>query len=188
MFGKELAEDREFISTLHNFFQVCSLLGIFLTYIPSRRLRDLISKPIVSLYGRRKWLLVDKVSSVIERRMDDRRQYSDDIKRMDGLEWVADFLNENPEILADYPPQKAAQELMHNIMAGNSGTVNFIVQMLYQILQTPEYLEPLRQEANHSITKYGWNEKLITSLPLQDSFFREVNRIYMMFTRILILA
>lgn len=56
-----------------------------------------------------------------------------------------------------------------------------ITQMLFHILDDPSYLEPLRREAEEAIAKHGWSEKIINSLPLQDSFIRENNRMYPIF-------
>ncbi|KAL9119449.1 MAG: hypothetical protein Q9187_003996, partial [Circinaria calcarea] len=54
--------------------------------------------------------------------------------------------------------------------------------MLFLILEDPSYLEPLRREVDDAIAKHGWSEKIINSLPLQDSFIREVNRMYPIFS------
>ena len=56
-----------------------------------------------------------------------------------------------------------------------------ITQMLFHILNDPSYLELLRREAEDAIAKHGWSEKIINSLPLQDSFIREINRMYPIF-------
>ena len=54
-----------------------------------------------------------------------------------------------------------------------------MAEMLFQLLVCPEYLEPLREEAQTALERNGgWNEKALDSLPKLDSFIREVNRLW----------
>ena len=44
--------------------------------------------------------------------------------------------------------------------------------MIFQILKEPEYLGPLRREAEEAVAKFGWSHRIIDHVPLQDCFLR----------------
>jgi hypothetical protein len=50
--------------------------------------------------------------------------------------------------------------------------------MIFQILLEPQYLEPLRDEASKALKAHGYLEKFFSTLVQQDSFIREINRVY----------
>jgi cytochrome P450 len=55
---------------------------------------------------------------------------------------------------------------------------NLNLQMVYQVLMTPEYLEPMREEIRNAVDTHGWTDKALINMPLVDSFLRETNRLY----------
>jgi hypothetical protein len=40
----------------------------------------------------------------------------------------------------------------------------------------PEYIEPLREQIDSSVEKYGWTKEGISKMYKMDSFIREVSR------------
>lgn len=68
-------------------------------------------------------------------------------------------------------------ELLHNLWAASSAPGGMMTEIVYQLLQDPQYIEPLRHEARKAVDEFGWSEKMLARLHLQDSFIREVNRL-----------
>jgi hypothetical protein len=50
-------------------------------------------------------------------------------------------------------------------------------QVLYRLLSHPEYIEPLRQEAESVIAEEGWTKVGVDKMHKLDSFLRETQRI-----------
>jgi len=55
-------------------------------------------------------------------------------------------------------------------------TSSTITQVLYRLLVQPEYMEPLRQEADAAISEEGWTRAAIDKMDKMDSFLRETQR------------
>ncbi len=53
-----------------------------------------------------------------------------------------------------------------------------ITEMVFQVLMDPKLLADLGDEAMLALEEHGWTEKLLRKLALQDSFIRELNRLY----------
>ncbi|KAI0157899.1 cytochrome P450 [Hypoxylon sp. FL1284] len=53
-----------------------------------------------------------------------------------------------------------------------------MTQIIWQLVYRPEYLEPLRREAEDAVSQFGFTSKMIEHLHLQDSFIEESNRLY----------
>ena len=179
MLGEEISEDENAVKVLDRYIQVCYILTMIIINIPGQKLQEWLAKPITYLFRRRKQRVVDQIHGIVEKRRYRRSHFPKDGKPgFDMIELAIDFLDSNDIGPDKYAPPQLPQELVHNIMAGNTGVVIFVTQMLFQVLDCPEYLEPLRQEAYMAIKEFGWTEKMVDSLPLQDSFLRETNRVY----------
>jgi cytochrome P450 len=76
------------------------------------------------------------------------------------------------------PLFQMSHELVHLLGASHTPVGMTITQMAWQILARPEYLEPLRKEAEAAVAKVGFTDRIVEFLPLQDSFIREANRLY----------
>lgn len=50
-------------------------------------------------------------------------------------------------------------------------------QVLYRILDNPEYIEPLRQEVEAVVAEEGWTKAGMDKLHKIDSFIRETQRV-----------
>ena len=50
-------------------------------------------------------------------------------------------------------------------------------QVLYRLLENPEYIEPLRQEIDAVVAKEGWTKAGMDKLHKVDSFLRETQRL-----------
>lgn len=181
LFGEELHQDKEFKKKFTNFHTVSSILMMVFSNIPHQGIRDFLSGPLTAYVHRQKAWMVKRICEIIEKKNDSSNSTSDQPKP-DLLSLAVEYLHQTGTQSEQYPMEMLAEELIHASEAGVSGTVCFIVQMMYQVLANPEYLEPLRQEADQGIAKFGWNDALLNSLPLQDSFLREVNRVHFVFT------
>ncbi|KAI0902786.1 hypothetical protein F4823DRAFT_569366 [Ustulina deusta] len=53
-----------------------------------------------------------------------------------------------------------------------------VTEMVFQVLMDPKLLADLRDEVMLALEEHGWTEKLLRKLALQDSFIRELNRLY----------
>jgi len=49
-------------------------------------------------------------------------------------------------------------------------------QVLYRLLENPEYLKPLRQEIEIAVAEEGWTKAAIDKMHNLDSFLRETQR------------
>jgi hypothetical protein len=56
-------------------------------------------------------------------------------------------------------------------------TTQVLTQVLCRLVSNPEYIEPLRQEAEDAIAEEGWTKAGIDKMRKLDSFLRETQRI-----------
>ena len=52
-----------------------------------------------------------------------------------------------------------------------------LTQVLYRLLENPEYIEPLREEVDAVIAEEGWTKAGIDKMHKIDSFLRETQRL-----------
>ncbi|RWA08687.1 hypothetical protein EKO27_g6423 [Xylaria grammica] len=142
--------------------------------LPLGPLRRLLA-PVISLSHRwnmRKAMAL--LQPVVARRIRDRKrnQLSND-ENNDGIAWTLDLTDE-----AEMDPQLASLEILHNLFAGSLAPGAMITEMIFQVLMDPKLLDDLHKEATQALEEYGWTDKLFGKLALQDSFIRELNRLY----------
>ena len=110
---------------------------------------------------------------IVARRIQERQRGEGKGNHNDGIEWTLD-LTDN----ASMDPHQISLEVLHNLFAGSLAPGAMVTELVFQVLMDPKLLQELRTEALKAIDEHGWTEKLLTSLPLQDSFIRELNRVY----------
>jgi cytochrome P450 len=94
-------------------------------------------------------------------------------RRIDGIQWTLDLTSDE-----DMDPYQVSLEILHNLFAGSLAPGAMITEMIFQALMDPKLLKDLRTEAQQALEECGWTDKLFQKLPLQDSFIRELNRVY----------
>ena len=114
---------------------------------------------------------------LVKQRIEQRKSSSSRGKeRLDALEWTLDFAD---DLGAPHnTPEKITEELLYGLWAASSAPGGMMAEIVFQLLLFPQYMDPLREEATAAVEKHGWSEKMLNSLKLQDSFIREVNRLY----------
>jgi cytochrome P450 len=128
-----------------------------------------------------KWKLdkcVRQLQPVVEERMQQRlcrgSGPNEEDRIGDAIEWTLDLVTGHPKYDT---PERLTHELLHNLWAASSAPGGMMTEIVYQILTYPEYIAPLREEAEKAVKEQGWTEKMLANLNLQDSFIREVNRL-----------
>jgi len=51
-----------------------------------------------------------------------------------------------------------------------------VTQVLYRLLENPEYIEPLRQEVEAAVAEEGWTKAGMDKMHKIDSLIRETQR------------
>lgn len=117
---------------------------------------------------------MEVLQPVIERRIEKRKNNdTPGGEENDGIEWTLDLTSDK-----DMDPHQLSHEVLHNLFAGSLAPGALITEMVYQAMTIPGLVEELRQEAEKALAEHGWSEKLLQDLALQDSFIRELNRVY----------
>lgn len=110
---------------------------------------------------------------VVARRMAERNDDKFQKQRIDGIQWTLDLTSDE-----DMDPYQVSLEILHNLFAGSLAPGAMITEMVFQALMDTELLKDLRIEAQQALEECGWTDKLFQKLPLQDSFIRELNRVF----------
>lgn len=180
---QKLARDETFVKAILSYNQSIFLCGLAILKLPLGPFRDLLSVPISYLTRRKQAKVIGMISPFVEERMRRRELGIIDTDEPDLIDATLNLLGEFPINADGSPPLwRISHELMHNMLASGSNPGSVVAQMTFQILHEPRYLEALRTEAEDALEKYGWTEKLVNALVLQDSFIREVGRLYPTFS------
>lgn len=181
--GEELARDEEFLKAAGTYFQGNFLTGVILLKLPLAIFRNVLGGSIAYFQRQKLRKLISMVSPIIEKRIQQKAQGVEKSERIDGIEWTLKLSEEYPFASNESGPVWGiSKELIQNLWAAGASPAAIITQMLFHILADPSYLEPMRKEVEDAVAKHGWSERIINDLPLQDSFIREVNRFYPIFT------
>ncbi|MCJ1380205.1 hypothetical protein MMC17_003308 [Xylographa soralifera] len=176
LIGEELCRDERFTRLSISFIQSIFLTALIIVKLPLGPLRGLLAWPLSLLH---KWKLrrcSAMLLPIVKRRMEDRAASGEDgAPRLDAIEWTLAVSKQGSR---NNTPEFVTKELLHGLWAGSSAPGGLMTEMVYQLLLEPQYLDPLRTEASNALQAYGWSEKTLDSLYLQDSFIREVNRLF----------
>jgi hypothetical protein len=178
MIGPELCRDELFLQETTNLLESIFFTAIVIVTLPLGPLRPALAWLLTLPH---KWklekcsrMLQPVVEARIQRRELPKSPTSDGHHIGDAIEWTLDLVKGD----ATYDtPERLTYELLHNLWAASSAPGGMLTEIVYQMLMFPEYLQPLRLEAETATNKYGWSEKMLADLRLQDSFIREVNRL-----------
>lgn len=175
IFGTELSRNEELLKAIQHLFQWNFLTGVILLKLPLGPLRNILGRPLYQLQRRRLQRVVNIMAPVIDKRLE---EPTIDKTGLDGISCTLALLDDYPLRPNTSPSYQIANELVQNYLAATLNPASVITQMIFQVLEEPNYLEPLRKEAEQAIAEHGWNEKIINDLRLQDSFIREIGRVY----------
>lgn len=180
LMGPMLCRDENYLSTSMAFIESIFITGMKFAMIPLEAFRR-IGMWVGSYSHRRKLdMAVAAILPAIEQRLaeiakHDKNDNMSSLCELNGLAWTIDIARLTP---AELTPRRIALHMLHNLWAGSAAPGGLVTQMVFQVLMQPEYLPPLFAEAEQAVSKYGWSEKALNSLHLQDSFIREINRLY----------
>ncbi|KAK7516260.1 cytochrome P450 monooxygenase [Phyllosticta citriasiana] len=137
LLGKELARNKDFIETSQSFNRSLFISAILINGVALGPLRNVVA-----------WFAAIKHRSDLSRctkhlvpKIEKTRSQMD--KYDDAVKWMIELAKDDP---VESKPQRMAHQLMHLMFAGSSAPGGLVVQMVYQVLTSPEYLEPLRRE------------------------------------------
>lgn len=174
--GEELCRDENFLRKSTSFMQGIFINALVIVKIPLGLLRPSFAWLISPVH---RWQLrscENILLPVLRRRMEARSSGENPTAvKLDVIEWTFGLY---PEIASHEHLPLVSRELLHTLWAGSSAPGGMMTEILYQLLLHPQHIEPLREEAIQAIKRDGWSEKMLSSLVLQDSFIREVNRLF----------
>lgn len=170
--GKELCRDKVYIDTSLKFMNSVVINALLSIMFPLGIFRGIIRSFIAYFHRSNLEAAVKIVQPVVEKRLQERNKQQ---AHVDAIEWTIDLAGSDP---IELEPRRITLNILQNIWAGSAGPAALVTQLVYQTLMMPEYLTPLRNEALQVISTYGWTEKALNQLHLQDSFIKEVNRLY----------
>ncbi|KAK7562336.1 cytochrome P450 [Phyllosticta paracitricarpa] len=153
LLGKELARNKDFIETSQSFNR-----SLFISAILINGHRSNLSRCTKHIVPK-----IEKTRSQMD-------------KYDDAVKWMIEIAKDDP---VESKPQRMAHQLMHLMFAGSSAPGGLVVQMVYQVLMSPEYLEPLRREIASMLEETGgFTSSFLSRTPLLESFIRETMRLY----------
>ncbi|KAI4958675.1 hypothetical protein J4E86_004280 [Alternaria arbusti] len=170
LLGEDLARDKVFIEESQLFNRSLFISAILVNGIALGPFRNLVA-----------WLTAIKHRTHLSRcikylilQIEKVRAQSKDYNN--AVKWMLE-LAEGDEV--ERNPDRMAKQLMHLMFAGSSAPGGLVVQMVYQILMSPEYLEPLRAEISRTLEETGgFTASFVSRTPLMESFVRETMRLY----------
>lgn len=170
---RELSRNAKFLKASMNFQQSIFIHAMIIIRIPIRPLREIFTRLAALSHKRILRLAMEILEPVVSKRIEKRHVGDPSGEENDGISWTLDLTKDE-----DMDPHRLSLEVLHNLFAGSLAPGALITEMIFQVLMSPQLLHDLRQEAQQAILKYGWTEKLLKDLLLQDSFIRELNRVY----------
>lgn len=174
--GDELCRDEDFLKKSMNFMKGIFINALVIVKLPLGPLRPSLAW-LISLVHRWQLRSCERIMlPVLRRRLEARKiAENQDVGTLDGIEWTFGL---HQDLNHEEALSKVSKELLHTLWAGSSAPGGMMTEILYQLLLHPQHIEPLREEATQAIKEDGWSEKMLSSLLLQDSFIREVNRLF----------
>ncbi|KAI1934180.1 hypothetical protein LOZ65_000093 [Ophidiomyces ophidiicola] len=175
LIGEELCRNEEYIKSSLKFSESVFMNGVMLSSIPLGPLRKFFSW--VGSYGHRNNMqkVMNLLIPVIEHRLQDMKENPDDSRPVDAVQWTIELASPSGK---ERTARRLAQQVLQNLWAGSGAPGGMLTQMIYQVLDCPEYLTPMREEIQSAVTEHGWTDKMLNNIPLVDSFLRETNRLH----------
>jgi hypothetical protein len=127
--------------------------------------------------------VIDTLSPYVQQRMHDDKLGPGVPSEIDGMVEMLKMMKLYPvEDISTPELERISQEMIQLLWAAGHSPGSTPTQMVFSILEHTSYTEPLRKEAEAAIAEHGWTERAFAMLPRQDSYIREVNRLYPTFS------
>ncbi|KAF2690570.1 putative cytochrome P450 monooxygenase [Lentithecium fluviatile CBS 122367] len=174
LIGPELCRDQAFLDATLAFMESIFFHAIITIAVPFGPFRRLFAKLVAFSHRRNLRKAMQMLQPLVARRIREREDdESKSNRNNDGIQWTLDLTEATKR-----DPYQISLEVLHNLFAGSLAPGSMVTELVFQALMDFNLLEQLRNEASQAIELYGWTEKLLANLPLQDSFIRELNRVY----------
>ncbi|KAG9230925.1 cytochrome P450 [Amylocarpus encephaloides] len=181
--GDGFCRNEPFIAEVENYFNWNFITGVIALKLPLGPFRDTLGWPLWRLQQWRLSKTIAKLSPYVQMRIDQEKSNKHDATKIDGLSGMIKILKTNPvEDNVTPPLWRITHEMIQLLWAAGHSPGSALTQMVFSILEHTSYLPILRKEAEEAIALYGWTEKAFSKLPVQDSYIREVNRLYPTFS------
>lgn len=169
--GEELTRNEAFISTSITFSDSVMITGMIIAQLPLGPFRRPLGWAISQVHGLFLARVMRITEPVVARRLAEARAGSD--KRYnDSIEWA---------IQLDDPPERDARtmslEMLHLLEAAAGAPGAMMTEVMYQLLEEPQY-QPLLHKEIAAVTTALPLAEAVQNMPLMDSFIMEVNRLY----------
>ena len=175
LLDEELCRDEHFIHTSLKFMNSVVTNALLSIMFPLGPFRGVCRTMLAYFHCYNLESAVRLVLPMVEKRLQEREMGEKREIHVDATEWIITLAGSDPK---ESDPRRITLNLLQNLWAGSAGPAALVSQMLYQVLMMPEYLEPLRNEAREATRNHGWTDKALSSMCVQDSFIKEVNRMY----------
>ncbi|KAG9230930.1 cytochrome P450 [Amylocarpus encephaloides] len=176
LIGEELCNNESFIKLTTSFLESIFVTALIIVKLPLGPFRGFLASPLSLVHKWKLYRCKKILLPIVKRRIAERKGHKGNpADVLDGIEWT---LARVPEGSLVDTPETITTELLHALWAGSSAPGGMMTEVIYQMLLGEEYQETMRTEAIEAFQKFGWGEKMINVLHCQDSFIREVNRLY----------
>ncbi|KAJ6262045.1 hypothetical protein Dda_2848 [Drechslerella dactyloides] len=172
--GKPLCRNVEYIHTAKEYAKDVAICGVFIRCWPDW-LKSTASW-LCSRIPKNQMIAMKYLGPIIESRKDKMdllgKKWKD--RPDDYLQWLMEGAVENFGNCND--TRDIMLRLMFLNFAGNHTSGETFCMVLYQLVNRPEYMQPLRDEAAEMIAKHGYTSHAFTMMSKIDSFIRECTR------------
>ena len=175
LIGPEICRNNDYLNQSMEFTESIFVNGLALTMMPMGPLRKIISWIFSFRHRQKLKKIVKLLLPIVERRLYEFQNSVEIAHNLDAMDWTIELTKSVP---VENMAHRITLHLLHNLWAGSAAPSGLVTQMVFQMLMEPMYLEPLRAEAEEAISSKGWSDKALKDMPLQDSFIREINRVY----------
>lgn len=168
---RQLSRDETFLKLSMKFQHSIFMNAMMIISLPFGPLREGLSRLISLWHTRNLRKAMGILQPVVTQRIEEIRRGGETPN--DGIKWTLDLTED-----VDMDPYQISLEVLHNLFAGSLAPGAMITEMVFEAMKDPELLQDLQKEAQEAVLDCGWTDKLFWKLPLQDSFIRELNRVY----------
>ncbi|KAK6533324.1 hypothetical protein TWF694_002275 [Orbilia ellipsospora] len=172
--GKPLCRNVEYIHTAKEYAKDVAICGIIIRLWPDW-LKPFVAR-LCSRIPKNQVAAMKYLGPMIEQRRDKMELLGKKWQDCpdDYLQWIMDGAVENFGTCAD--TRDIMLRLMFLNFAGNHTSAEAFCMVLYQLVNRPEYIKTLRDEAVEMIGKHGYTAQAFNMMSKIDSFTRECSR------------
>ncbi|GAP84828.2 putative cytochrome P450 [Rosellinia necatrix] len=95
-------------------------------------------------------------------------------KPNDVMQWMMDIATDE-----EYTADNLANRFVYTIMGSIRSVVEVVMNCMYELVERPEYIEPIREEMRQVLAEDGgWGKRSAGRMLKTDSFIKEISRHY----------